>query len=589
MRQQEALHLMKLGKNVFLTGAPGSGKTYLLNQYISHLKDHDVKIAVTASTGIAATHLQGVTIHSWSGIGVKDSLSEKDLEKILTSKQLKRNYKKTKVLIIDEISMLHKHQLDMVDQIARNILGTDKPFGGLQVILCGDFFQLPPVSMSKNIVQFAFEAEAWESGDFQVCYLQEQHRQGDDPLLAILNDIRSGTTGEHTKVPLRTRYKKPPVGATKATKLYSRNINVDEINERELSNIGAEEKIFAMTTYGFETLVSGLKRSCLAQEQLKLKVGAEVMFIKNDMEGKYVNGTRGIVIDFEKKEGWPIVKTFDNKIVYTSPAEWKYEDDGIVRATITQVPLRLAWAITIHKSQGMTLDAAEMDLGDVFELGMGYVALSRVRSLNGLKLMNLNELALKVHPKILEYDKVLKECSDKVVEYLQTLSEEERSKVQKEILIKRFDGRFSFDANEYEGGEGAENKNKSKSKRERTENRKSRKKKQKDSTPTHLVTAQMLKETPSIELVAEKRGVTVDTIINHLEKLHGLKQFDDAYIACLKDRLPPKDVEIILTEFKNSEDGRLKPIYEKFEGTYSYADLRLARLFSLQSALDYSR
>lgn len=569
MRQNEALNLMKMGKNIFLTGAPGSGKTYLLNQYISHLKNHDVKIAITASTGIAATHVQGVTIHSWSGIGVKDSINENDMEKIITSKKIKRNYKKTKVLIIDEISMLHKHQLEMVDLIARKILGSDKSFGGLQVILCGDFFQLPPVSNSTNIVQFAFEADAWKYGNFQVCYLQEQHRQGDDPLLAILNDIRSGTTGEHTKIHLRTRYKKEPVGTTKATKLYSRNVNVDEINEQELKNINSKEKIFSMTTYGFGPFVNGLKRNCLAQEQLKLKVGAEVMFIKNDTEGKYVNGTRGMVIDFDKREGWPIVKTFDNTFVLVSPVEWKYEDDGIVCATITQVPLRLAWAITIHKSQGMTLDAAEMDLGDVFELGMGYVALSRVRCLNGLKLINLNELALRVHPKILDYDNIFKGNSEKVVEYLQSLSETEMMEIQKRTLINRFDGCINSDENKYTKGNGSK----------RGRKKKSNKTKQEDLVPAYLITGQMLKEKLPIELIAEKRGITVDTIINHMERLHGTKQFDNAHMVYLKDRLPSNDFEIILSELKKSEDGRLKPIYEKFEGKYSYTDIKLARLF----------
>src|SRR5471030_3184451 len=248
MQQDEAFKLLKMGKNIFLTGEAGSGKTYLLNKYIHYLKAHKVEVAVTASTGIAATHLQGATIHSWSGIGVRDHLAQKDLEKLLTTDRIKRNYKKTNVLIIDEISMLHQHQLDMVDITARYILQCERAFGGIQVVLCGDFFQLPPVSCVSSVEekQFAFEGSAWTAGDFQVCYLHEQHRQGNDPLLTVLNDIRSGTAGEHTKIPLRTRYKKEPQGATKATKLYSRNINIDAINEQELSNIEGEAKIFTM-------------------------------------------------------------------------------------------------------------------------------------------------------------------------------------------------------------------------------------------------------------------------------------------------------------------------------------------------------
>jgi hypothetical protein len=335
MQQDEAFSLLKMGKNIFLTGAAGSGKTYLLNQYIRYLKENHIEVAVTASTGIAATHLQGMTIHAWSGIGVKESLTKKDLEKLLLTDRIKRNYKKTKVLIIDEISMLHKYQLDMVDSIARYILGRDEPFGGMQVVLCGDFFQLPPIfsGFSRGEKQFAFEATAWKEGNFHLCYLHEQYRQGDDPLLTILNDIRSGTAGEHTKVPLRTRYKKEPEGATKATLLYARNVNVDGINEKELANIRSTEKIFTMVARGPNALVAALKKSCLAPERLKLKIGAEVMFIKNDTSGKYVNGTRCIVVGFDKsEESWPIVKTYHHKMIVAYPEEWKYEDNGAVHA-----------------------------------------------------------------------------------------------------------------------------------------------------------------------------------------------------------------------------------------------------------------
>jgi ATP-dependent exoDNAse (exonuclease V) alpha subunit len=557
MQQDEALNLLKMGKNIFLTGAAGSGKTYLLNKYINYLKNHNIGVAVTASTGIAATHLHGTTIHSWSGIGVRDAITNKDLEKLLTTKRIKSNYKKSKVLIIDEISMLHQHHLDMIDSIARYILGSDKAFGGIQLVLCGDFFQLPPVSSGPLIEekQFAFEASAWKSGDFHICYLQEQHRQGNDPLLGVLNDIRSGTAGEHTKVPLRTRYKKEPQGATKATKLYSRNINVDTINERELANIQGQEKTFTMTTHGFSALVEGLKKSCLAPEQLKLKPGAEVMFIKNDATGRYVNGTRSIVVGFEKEEGWPIVKTYSDKTIIVLPEEWKYEDNGTVRATIKQIPLRLAWAITIHKSQGMTLDAAEIDLGDAFEPGMGYVALSRVRSLTGLKLMNLNEMALKVHPKVLQHDQIFKDNSLTVLKHLHTLSEKEIKQSQKETLVKRFEGSTTKIIS-----------------KERNNTRK-------DLIPTHITTLDLLKENLSIELIAEKRGLTAGTIMNHIEKLKGLKLIDDSFIEGLKNTIPKENFDVIFAELKRSEDGKLKSIHDKFEGQYSYATIQLVRLF----------
>jgi ATP-dependent DNA helicase PIF1 len=558
MRQEEALTLLKMGQNIFLTGEAGSGKTYLLNQYVHYLKTHQVEVAITASTGIAATHLQGSTIHFWSGIAVRDHLTQKDLEKLLETERIKRHYQKTKVLIIDEISMLHPHQLNMVDTIARYILKCEQAFGGIQVVLCGDFFQLPPVSSVVSIEekQFAFEGAAWKAGDFQICYLHEQHRQGDDPLLTILKDIRSGTAGEQTKIPLRTRYKKEPQGATKATKLYSRNVNVDAINARELTNIPGEEKTFMMVTEGTESFVKGLKKNCLALETLRLKRGAEVMFIKNDTSGRYVNGTRSIVVGFDKREGWPVVKTYDNEMIVAYPEEWKYEENGVVRATIRQVPLRLAWAMTIHKSQGMTLDAAEIDLGDAFEPGMGYVALSRVRSLTGLKLMNLNEMALKVHPKILQHDQIFKNHSAALVTYLHTLSEKEIAQSQKNTLIERFKGH----ATKITGKPSAQ------AKKEKA-------------VPTRIAVLNLLKKGISIELIAQKREVSVETILRHIEKLKESKQIDHVHITHLKNTLPKKVFDQIFVALKKSEDGKLKPIYDKFEGKYAYTDLRLIRLF----------
>ncbi len=556
MQQTEAFHLLKMGKNIFLTGEAGSGKTYLLNKYIQYLKENYVKVAVTASTGIAATHLQGNTLHSWSGIGVRDTLTDDDLDKIISSERIKRNYKKARVLIVDEISMLHNYQLDMVDTIARLLLQQHLPFGGMQVILCGDFFQLPPISSKDSFTQekqFAFEANSWITGDFYVCYLHEQHRQQNDPLYNILNDIRSGTAGEHTKVPLRTRYKKEPQGHTKATKLYSRNVNVDLINAEELANINSEEKIFKMTSDGFPLMVEGLKRNCLANEELKLKIGAEVMFIKNHVLGKYANGTRCTVIGFDPHQGWPIVKTYDNVTLIAEPEKWQYEDDGIIRATITQIPLRLAWAITIHKSQGMTLDTAEIDLGDAFEPGMGYVALSRVRRLDGLKLMNLNEMALTVHSKILDHDKIFKQCSADNVEYLKTLSNTEIAQYQKQTLIDRFGGCTIKPATRKE-----------------------------KALPTHLITLEMLKENQSIIEIAENRDLSIGTLLTHIEKLKGLELVNDHHIKHLKCMLKQEDFDTIIEALKVSEDGKLMPIYEQYNGKYSYESIRIVRLFVMQ-------
>ncbi len=560
MIQKEALDLLKLGENVFLTGAAGAGKTWLLNAYIHHLRAHGVAVAVTASTGIAATHIDGRTIHSWSGIGVRDSLNEGELEKLAGNARIRRNYEKTKVLVIDEISMLHPHQLDMVDRIARRMLDFSRPFGGLQVVLCGDFFQLPPVTPGRSAEpkRFAYMADAWQTGNFRVCYLQEQHRQGgdngDDPLLAVLNDIRSGKAGEHTKVPLRTRYKKNPEGDVQPTRLYARNINVDAINNRELAALSGESRRFDMETAGGGALVESLKKSCLAQETLTLKRGAQVMFIRNANDGAYVNGTRGVVEKFDSNAGWPVVRTFDGDLVTAAPEEWQFEEGGKVRAVIRQVPLRLAWAITIHKSQGMTLDAAEMDLGDAFEPGMGYVALSRVRSLSGLKLMNLNDMALQVHPDILTQDILFRGDSNAARDYLAGMRDDVREKLQMTALLQRFEGQR--DARPVE---------------------KAKYKKKEKQPPTHLVTRDMLKEGLSLEEIAKRREVKIGTILNHAELLKSLDELPD--ITHLKNALPEPDFALILEEFRRSKDGKLTPVRQKVGSRFSWEDLRMVRLF----------
>jgi len=560
VKQHEALSVLKMGKNVFLTGAAGAGKTYLLNQYIHYLKQHQVTVAVTASTGIAATHLHGVTIHSWSGMGVRDRLEQEDLDTILSKKWLKKNYKKTKVLIIDEVSMLHPFQLDMLNTLACHMLENHEPFGGIQLVLCGDFFQLPPVSSrarQQNETLFAFESAAWDAGDFHICYLDEQHRQVNDPLLTVLNDIRSGTSGEHTKVPLRTRYKKEPEGSAQATRLYARNVNVNAINEQELAKLPGEEKLFSMSSTGFPMLVQGLKNGCLAHERLALKVSAEVMFIKNDPLGRFCNGTRGVVIGFDaNNEGYPVVKTYHNKRLLVAPEAWNYDDSGFVRASILQIPLRLAWAITVHKSQGMTLDAVEVDLGDTFEPGMGYVALSRVRSLYGLKLMNLNEMALKVHPKVLLHDQYFKTRSAEIALNIQTLTDEQKAADYKKTLIQRFNGSITPGDPKAKVHSHKQNK-----------------------TPTHLVTLEYLKEKLSLEAIAEKRSLSTGTILTHVEKLVGLGQIKPEAILHLKDALSPDDFQVILSEVKQSEDGRLGPIYAKFKGKYTYHTIQLVRLY----------
>lgn len=244
----------------------------------------------------------------------------------------------------------------------------------------------------------------------KVCYLTEQYRQGDENFIGILNAIRERRVNESVLNLLQTRFK-ADLQDEKATKLYSHNINVDAENKRELEKLPGKQSVYYMESRGPERLVSMLKKGCLAPEALAIKKGAKVMFVKNNFEMGYANGTLGTVVDFSNF-GSPIVETIHGRKIEATGAGWVIEENGKNLAEIRQLPLRLAWAITIHKSQGMTLDAAEINLENAFENGMGYVALSRVRSLQGIRLLGLNHKALQVNEEVWKFDKELQIASE---------------------------------------------------------------------------------------------------------------------------------------------------------------------------------
>ena len=435
MTQEEALDILKMGQNVFLTGPAGSGKTYLLNKYIEYLKEHEIPVAVTASTGIAATHMDGRTIHSWAGIKIKDHLTKKELNSIIYNTESYNRINNPKILIIDEISMLDARRFDLVNSVCRAIRKKDKPFGGLQLVVCGDFFQLPPVPKRGHPPpKFAFESSGWKSSNIIVCYLEKQYRQNDLRFLEILNAVRGNAVTEEIVNIIMGRHQKSIDGYSKPTKLYTHNRDVDAINSFELAQIKLGSHFYYMTFSGEPELVAELKKSCLAPQELELKKGAFVMFVKNNFDGGYVNGTLGTIVDFDKDDDNPIVEKRDGTKIVVGPASWTTEDDeGVVLARISQMPLTLAWAITVHKSQGMSLDCAEINLSRAFTEGMGYVALSRVRTLAGIKLMGLNEMSLKVNVIITELDEELKRLSEQSKKDLDSFG-----LIKKQSAIKSF-------------------------------------------------------------------------------------------------------------------------------------------------------
>ena len=375
MKQETALKLLKAGENVFLTGSAGAGKTYTLNQYIQYLKARKVPVAITASTGIAATHMNGMTIHTWAGIGIKDVLTDHDLKNMKERKYLKEHLENAQVLIIDEISMLHAKQLNLVNQVLKYFKESDDAFGGIQVIVAGDFFQLPPVGKNeeRNRDKFCFMSEAWVEAKFRVCYLTEQHRQGNDFLNDILNAIRSQSINQsHIQALENTRQQ--DIGET-FTRLYTHNADVDQINFQHLNAIETDGRQFDAKCDGNAKLVETLKSSVRAPESLVLKKNAKVMFVKNNFDMGYINGSLGEVVGFEEDDEYgilPKVQLTDGTTLLVEPETWSVDNDaGKTIASFQQIPLRLAWAITIHKSQGMTLAAAEINLSHTFEKGQG--------------------------------------------------------------------------------------------------------------------------------------------------------------------------------------------------------------------------
>lgn len=425
MIQKEAFEILKKGHNVYLTGAAGSGKTYLLNAYIHFLKSRGISVGVTASTGIAATHMEGITIHSWAGMGILRTATNPQIQAIVENRRIARRFQKTQTLIIDEVSMLDGDRLDLLEKISRLARGSWRPFGGLQVVLCGDFFQLPPVSRSNELPpRPIYESAAWQNLNLKVCYLHEQYRQGDQELLGILNAIRGSAVDETVVKRLRqsraATFSADPL--SRFVRLYSHNPDVDSENERELANLPGQVYEYLMETSGVPAITESLKKGCLAPEKLLLKKEAAVMFVKNNFEKGYVNGTLGTVSGFTEA-GLPLITLANQKEIMAEPTTWSVEENGKTLAQIEQIPLRLAWAITVHKSQGMTLDAAQVDLSRCFERGMGYVALSRVRSLEGLRVMGFNSMALEVSPAVLCYDQELKKRSEEALQELELAAE----------------------------------------------------------------------------------------------------------------------------------------------------------------------
>lgn len=376
--QQHAYDLYEQGKNIFLTGPGGTGKSKWIQMVAASRKG----IQVCAMTGCAAILLEcnAKTVHSWAGIGLGDA------NKAIKNKFARDRWRSTEVLIIDEISMMSDELFDLLNLVGKTIRKSSKPFGGIQLIFCGDFYQLPPVN-----AKFCFESVDWDKTFHATVQLSILFRQKNEVYQSILQEIRKGSLSKKNHLLLKERI----LEGDGSIRLVPTRAKADEINEREYAQLESDESTFTMqcsSTNQYD--IDYLKKNVRCDDVINLKVGTKVMCIVN-IDEHLCNGSQGVVVRINE---YPVVK-FSHGEVTVRPHCWTSDHSSIL-----QIPLIYAWAITIHKSQGATLQSAEIDLGnDVFECGQTYVALSRLVDINGLFLKGFNIHKIKLHPKVVKF------------------------------------------------------------------------------------------------------------------------------------------------------------------------------------------
>ena len=423
--QRAAVEAVLRGESAFITGPGGTGKSFILDILYREFKAAGKTIMITAMTGCAALLIgpHAKTLHSWAGIGLgRDTLSN-IVQSIHKNGRKKKNWK-TDCLVIDEVSMMTPHLLGLLDDVGKSVRKCyTKPFGGLQVVFVGDFYQLPPVCKGGEKMSFAFESPVWKKVVEKTYVLSEIQRQKDPVFQKVLGEARIGELSAESYQILSERKGLAWKGkAIRPTMLFTRNDDINTINRSYLEKLGGEEVIFTATTeappgmspvdVGYQ--VQRLDKDAPYEPILSLKVGAQVMLLaqlydeREDDKGKsykspiggLVNGSRGVVTEFTAHGGNPVVKFVNGRTVIVRENEWS-SDDTESAVKRKQIPLRLAYALTIHKAQGASLDSALIDVGSAtFEYGQAYVALSRVRSLEALYVHDIERAAFRVHPAV---------------------------------------------------------------------------------------------------------------------------------------------------------------------------------------------
>lgn len=399
--QNMVLSAVLSGKNVFFTGSAGTGKSFLLRKIISALPP-DATIS-TASTGVAACQIGGITLHQFAGIGLGTGTIDRCFQ--LASRPASTAiWRKTKHLVIDEISMVDGDFFDKIEAVARHVRRTERPFGGIQLILCGDFFQLPPVSKNNDGAKFCFQSEAWQKCVHFNYELRTVHRQKDEAFVKILNNIRIGRVTDDIVDTLKeTAKQKIESNGVLATRLCSHVKEADEINEFQLNELKGGTKVYTALDSD-NSMAHILDQQLGIPSKLVLKLGAQVMLLRNiNVTSGLVNGARGVIIDF--KNDIPIVQFRSGTHYEAKMEKWSIKTSSGAFVYRKQVPLKLAWAFSIHKSQGLTLDCVEMCLSRVFDAGQSYVALSRAQSLQSLRILDFNSQQVWANTAVLEFYK----------------------------------------------------------------------------------------------------------------------------------------------------------------------------------------
>lgn len=440
-----ALQYYRKSENIFLTGSGGTGKTEIIKTIYNDAKSNNIRIKVSALTGCAAVLLGccASTIHSWSGIKLARESDEEIINRIKRNKFLKHNWTSVSILVIDEVSMMSKRIFDLLNKIGQTLRNSNSPFGGIQVIFSGDFFQLPPIGGKADYYKdenpdekkFCFQSEDWNRTFPMHCQIEfiKIFRQTDEIYTKILNNLRQGIIEKQGYEVLMSCVGRDMTECEiEPTKLFPMRFNVDEINNQKLNEIQEEILTFELIRQCVNPLkyseneieheLNYIETAVLCKKILELKIGAQVMSIVNIVNpdtGELIiyNGSQGIIKDFKTKdihgqvlpnELWcPIVQFKNGKEITMGRHLWESERlDGV---GVSQIPLILCWALTIHKTQGMTLDVAEIDAGsNIFECGQTYVALSRVKSLDGLYLSSFDPNKIKIKKVVLDYYNNLK-------------------------------------------------------------------------------------------------------------------------------------------------------------------------------------